>query len=85
MLSGWTMDLSMDLEGCAKPENVIECEPPSRDANSFIYHTCSVWVSVHLLPRAEGGTTMHSVSLDRSDRVLEYFSLGIASDCRLAP
>jgi len=24
---------------------------------------------------------MHSVSLDRSDRVLEYFSLGIASDC----
>ena len=65
--------------------SIIGCEPPSRDANSFIYHTCSVWVSVHLLPRAEGGTTMHSVSLDRSDRVLEYFSLGIASDCRLAP
>ena len=65
--------------------SIIGCEPPSRDANSFIYHTCSVWVSVHLLPREEGGTTMHSVSLDRSDRVLEYFSLGIASDCRLAP
>ena len=47
--------------------SIIGCEPPSRDAYSFIYHTCSVWVSVHLLPRAEGGTTMHSVSLDRSD------------------